>query len=85
MKRHRAGIPFEKRADLIITDGNGLPALRHAAWLYSLLPTAFVNVLNNLGIEPSEGHHRHTAVSFLAIPHEVLALKARLHELLEAA
>src|SRR5829696_7167776 len=39
-----------------------------------LLPTALVYVLGDLRIEPSEGHHRHTARCFLAIPHEVLAL-----------
>src|SRR5829696_4877236 len=39
-----------------------------------LVPTALVNVLGNLGIQPSEGQHRHTAGGFLAIPHEVLAL-----------
>src|SRR5215204_7073620 len=32
-----------------------------------------VYVLGDLRIEPSEGHHRHTARRFLAIPHKVVA------------
>jgi hypothetical protein len=38
------------------------------------VPTALVNVLGDLRIEPSEGQHRHTAGGFLAIPHEVLSI-----------
>jgi hypothetical protein len=35
-------IPVWERAHLIVTDGNGLPALRHAARVYSLLPPALL-------------------------------------------
>jgi hypothetical protein len=66
-------IPLEERTDLIISGGNGFLVLAKAGPL-PLVPTALVNVLGDLRIEPSEGQHRHTAGGFLAIPHEVLAL-----------